>query len=188
MDGEHRKELRDYAWKYFSLHADQRIKTFNFYILLCGLGATVITTTVKDIGNQFAASVMSFGLALISLVFWKLDVRNKELIKTSEAALKYLEELDDLPVENEIPNRLNIFRREEHDTIQRRTGVHKQGKGPHFSYSMCFNILFAVFGAASLAFGIICLFNIGSTKTVPGKVSPDTTSEVSSKKSTSLSD
>ncbi len=36
MDEELRKELRTHAWAYFDRHAEQRLKTFNFYLILCG--------------------------------------------------------------------------------------------------------------------------------------------------------
>jgi hypothetical protein len=48
MDEKRREELRDQAWKYFALHADQRLKAFNFYLILCtviagaGVGSLVL--------------------------------------------------------------------------------------------------------------------------------------------------
>lgn len=37
MDEKIRNEIHDYVWKYFQIHADQRLKTFNFYMILCTL-------------------------------------------------------------------------------------------------------------------------------------------------------
>ena len=34
MDEKQHAMIRDYAWKYFSMHADQRLKTFGFYVTL----------------------------------------------------------------------------------------------------------------------------------------------------------
>ena len=31
------KEARSYAWHYFALHADQRMKLFNLFLILSGL-------------------------------------------------------------------------------------------------------------------------------------------------------
>ena len=30
-------EHHEYAWRYFKFHADQRLRTFRFYLILCGL-------------------------------------------------------------------------------------------------------------------------------------------------------
>jgi hypothetical protein len=85
-------ELRDHAWDYFELHAEQRLKTFHFYILLeTGLvGALLVAARLGSPEPRFLLMV---GIAMVffSFVFWKLDFRTKAMIKMSEEALKLYE-------------------------------------------------------------------------------------------------
>ncbi len=48
MDDKQHAMLRDYAWKYFSMHADQRLKTFNFHVTLSTLIAGAFVAFLKD--------------------------------------------------------------------------------------------------------------------------------------------
>jgi hypothetical protein len=46
----------DYAWKWFSFHADQRLKMFNFMLVVVGIFAAVAVNAVKE--------------QLLGLAFW----------------------------------------------------------------------------------------------------------------------
>lgn len=90
MDEKTRSELRVYAWNYFSLHATQRLTTFNFYLvistlLLAGLGAAF----KKDYGNHGMAIPIGVVISIISIVFHKLDERNRMLVDNAERALRF---------------------------------------------------------------------------------------------------
>jgi hypothetical protein len=78
----------DHAWRYFALHAQQRISVFNFFIVLSGILATGIGAGVQA-GKPMAPVVTILGalLALFSFVFYRLDRRGSELVKLAEAAL-----------------------------------------------------------------------------------------------------
>lgn len=39
MDTQKETMFRTYAWSYFAYHADQRMKTFNFFLIVAGLFA-----------------------------------------------------------------------------------------------------------------------------------------------------
>lgn len=140
LDPDLRKELRDYAWKYFDRHAEQRLKTFNFYILLCGGIIAGLATVLREPGKEWLAVALASLSAIVSFVFWKLDNRTRFLIKHSEEALKFIED-DMADLGNEalnVPHRCKLFRREKHE----------QGKcGPaEYSYTTCFRWVFAIFG------------------------------------------
>lgn len=80
----------DYAWKWFNFHADQRTKMFNF--MLVGLGL-IASALVVALDKEFVTLARALGIAgfLISLLFWRIDFRNKQLY---EAALDILFELE----------------------------------------------------------------------------------------------
>jgi hypothetical protein len=102
--------LRQYIWNYFQVHASQRLTTFNFYILI----STVISTgfLIVIANMPIFALVLSIMLISLSFVFWKLDIRNKQLIRTAESGLKYLESKDNINEKSDEPHILNIFRYE----------------------------------------------------------------------------
>jgi len=82
----------DRAWRHFQLHAEQRIAVFNFFVASSGLLLTGLAyvlagpTTLWKLGIAAGALI-----ALISLVFWKLDERSAQIIKVSEAEIERLE-------------------------------------------------------------------------------------------------
>lgn len=84
--------LRKLAWDYFAAHASQRMSIFNFYIILSSLTATTYFASFKPDSNlQPARWLLASSLCFFAFIFWKLDGRNKELIKNAEAALRYFE-------------------------------------------------------------------------------------------------
>jgi hypothetical protein len=92
-DKELREHLRGHAWAYFDRHSEQRLKTFNFYLVLC---AAIIAGVVSEKSSEFRTALLIL-LSILSFIFWKLDVRNRDLTKHSEEALKLLEDELDLP-------------------------------------------------------------------------------------------
>ena len=158
MNEEFRKELRDYAWSYFALHAEQRLKTFHFYLIVATLIAGGVVALAKDASRcGGAAAIMALLLPFLSLVFWKLDERNKQLIRHGEEALKLIEKESGLEDNGEQPHRLKLFLHEEYVTAQRPRLPHWPPWSAHFSYSTCFRAVFLVFGICGFVSGVILL-------------------------------
>ncbi len=81
-----------------------------------------------------------------AFVFWKLDRRNRELIKNSEAALRYFESLCEVKDDGEQPSVVKIFTREEYETSKKRARNSRWFRKNHYSYSDCLNLVFVAFG------------------------------------------
>lgn len=159
MEPDLRKELRQHAWAYFDRHAEQRLKTFNFYILLCTALVAGIVALSREPNGFETAWVFGFLGASVSFVFWKLDVRNRELVKHSEEALKRLENELDLPNEDDgSPNRCKLFLHEAAES-SRRLDAGESLLAKRFSYTNCFNWLFCLFGFGGL---LVTLLSLGS--------------------------
>lgn len=156
MDKDSQNELRDYAWKYFSLHAEQRLKTFHFFVILSTVITGGILTIAKDIINVGYAAPLAYLLSILTFVFYKLDLRNKELIKHGENALKTLEEILNIPNTNTEPHILKLFINEEWKTNKKTRFPKASLLKSHLSYSDCFNIVFFSFGVGSFVLG--CVF------------------------------
>jgi hypothetical protein len=86
-------ETLEHGWRYFALHAGQRLTLFNYFIAVSGVilagGAAALQGTAR-----FSLLGVALGLllALLALVFYKLDQRTSALIKMSEQALAATEQ------------------------------------------------------------------------------------------------
>jgi hypothetical protein len=159
MDEDIKKEMRDHAWSYFVLHAEQRLKTFHFYLILATLIAGGVVTLAKSEENCFkGAAAISLLLPFLSFIFWKLDQRNKQLVKHAEEALKLIESESKLNDTGKEPHRLKLFLHENYFTSKRPRLPYWPPWQAHFSYSTCFNAVFLVFGVFGFVGGIILLF------------------------------
>jgi hypothetical protein len=148
------QELRDHAWRYFTLHADQRLKTFNFYLIvatvLLGGGLTALKDNVLP---QPGAALAFYSLAVLSFVFWKLDQRNRELVKHGEAALLFIEARLPAPLAEDAPE-LRIFAHEAETTAdaRRKQSWWRLWSRP-MSYSDCFGMVFGTVATIGLTLG-----------------------------------
>ena len=80
----------EYAWRWFDLHAKQRVSMFNFFLLSVGALATAYGLLLRE-QLYVVAAVAAFMGVFVSLVSCLLDVRNHELVKMGEEALKGVE-------------------------------------------------------------------------------------------------
>ncbi len=66
----------EHAWEWFHFHADQRLKVFNFYLIIVGaLIAGTLTVLEKE---RYAASALLCMIWLVTtFLFFKLDQRNR---------------------------------------------------------------------------------------------------------------
>jgi hypothetical protein len=118
-----------HALEWFKIHADQRMRLFNFYLLTLG-GFVIISGTLVS-NKLFIFETLAGGaLIVISYCFRHLDCRISELIKVAESALNELE------LKYGKTNQLEYF-----NIIQR-----AEIKSGTLSYSRCFHILFGLGG------------------------------------------
>lgn len=149
MEESQKTRLRSYAWNYFAYHAEQRLKTFQFYLgLIAALAAGIVALLPKAQSNSLARlpSYGCFVIAFLSLMFCWLDRRNARLAKNGEAALSYLDTLEGHPEEGE-PHVLALFIADDHATKIK-------PKHRHISYTDVLTVIFATFGIIAIIFGI----------------------------------
>lgn len=147
MDEKKREELLDHAWKYFSLHAEQRLKAFNFYLILCTVVAGGILAILKDAKDPRVAIPVSLLLPFLSVVFWKLDARNRQLIDHGQQALMFFEAEAAPATPDGTPHVTQILRCEKHITDRDRP----------WTYRRCFNAVFLIVGMAGIVTAIAVL-------------------------------
>jgi len=165
MEQPARNETRDYAWKYFALHADQRLRAFNFYLLIVAVVLGGLLAYLKDARSPAYAAPAGMLLTVLSYIFWRLDIRSQEFIKHAEEVLQAIER--DIPVE-QIPEGLRLFLGEDAKTEVLRQQQGTPGWNPvswvrgHYGYYACFKATFAIFALLGIALGVLVLFLPGS--------------------------
>ena len=141
MTPDERKEYRDYAWSYFSLHADHRLKVFSFFIVFASLTIGGFSTLVGKNGFQSVYGLLLLLLSVLSFLFWKFEERTRMLVKNGENALKHLDQT--LEPEDKV---LALFERDDETTSAMEKWPIHTG---HFSYSRVFRWVYAIFGIGS---------------------------------------
>jgi hypothetical protein len=144
----------DHAWKYFEIHAAQRMSIFNFFIILFGSVSAALAATLES-SNKFPIVGIIFGLLLVvlSFVFWKLDRRTSFLIKLAESVLISVEE-------EELPEKLQLFRSEPQKT---KLLLKKPAFWKMWTYSEVFRSIYlvaALVGCAGTAVSISTLLGV----------------------------
>lgn len=82
-----------FIWEHFKFNADQRLKSFNFFVLLSIFAdGGVFTALQKSMAPQVLALMGAF-ICLLAIVFWLVDSRSQNLLKLAIPALKEIESL-----------------------------------------------------------------------------------------------
>jgi len=153
MTPEERRDARAYAWGYFALHADQRMKLFNFFLILAGLILGAFPA-VRSMGadTKFAA-LLPLLLTLAAFTFWRLEERTRGLVKRGEEALRFLDERwpVDALLPDETPHVLRLIERDDYltDRIKQRWTVKRLRLMP-ISYADSFRLVYVTMAGVGL--------------------------------------
>ena len=133
--------MREHAWRYFELHAGQRLTLFNYFLVVSGAIAAGLAATLQGT-QRFAAVGVVLGLllVLVSFIFWKLDQRSSFLVKHAESALAKTEQAFS-------ETEARLFAREPHATCEAAKKAAWWSR--HWSYGDAFRFVFiamAIFG------------------------------------------
>lgn len=137
MDPSIESEIRNHAWNYFSLHAQQRMNAFQFFITLeIALFGSVLLVLQFAKSHTAWFSVFGIIITLLAFVFWKIDQRTKDLIKAAENSLIQIESyfLSNSAVVTALP----------FSSDPQRSGAMMTFPllGGRMSYSKCFGLIF----------------------------------------------
>lgn len=80
-----------FIWEHFKFNAEQRLKSFNFFVLLSIFAdGGVFTALEKGMAPQVLTLMGAF-TSLLAVVFWLVDSRSQNLLKLTIPALKEIE-------------------------------------------------------------------------------------------------
>lgn len=145
--------LLDHAWKYFEIHSDQRIKLFNFYLVVIAASGSALAYILQNKNQSLLGIFLGLFLIFVSYIFWKLDQRTAFLIKQAERVLKNLEK--------EYDAKYYLFSNEDLEFKQSNTDLNSFTK--KYSYRFLFNTTFLFTSSLGIIFTIVSLlefFNI----------------------------
>jgi len=149
MTPEDRNAARTYAWSYYALHADQRMKLFYFFLILSGAVLAALSTIKAIVPSAHLVALLPLLLFLAAIIFWGLDRRTRELVKNGEAALKYLDttwEADDR--KEGAPHPLCLFERS--DDLDLSTKRSLLSRLLPYTYDECFRAAYIAVGGLGL--------------------------------------
>jgi hypothetical protein len=150
--------LQKQSWDYFKLHSQQRLTTFNFYLVISSVIISALFATFnKDYKIPYLGIAMGLLLSFFSFVFWKIDIRNRQLINTAITALIFFESTSELKDHVDEPHIGKVFMREEYETNIKRTSRSMLPWKTHYGYSTSFNMVFVTFGLAGVIGAVVAL-------------------------------
>jgi hypothetical protein len=151
------RELQDarvYAWSYFALHADQRMKIFNFFLIFSGLILGAFPAVRSMASGTKLTALLPLLLVLTAFIFWRLEERTRKLVKNGEEALRFLEAqwpLQGTP--NDTPHYLRLIERDDHHMEEVKKHWWAKRVVP-ISYADSFRIAFLMVGGIGLLLAI----------------------------------
>jgi len=136
----------DHAWKYFELHATQRISLIRYFIAFFSLyvtaaGYMLIKFCQPDILEELAVLTLSIIFILLTIIFKLLDARNRDLIHLAEESLRKIEE------KNKFDEAECIFKKEMEQTY----------RNDPVRHSRCFKWIFHI---ACITSWLLLLFSL----------------------------
>lgn len=149
--------IRQYVWDYFLAHAQARLATFRFYLFYCSVIMAGMFAALSKVEILWIGAILSFLLSFISWIYWKVDIRHKQMIKRAQEALMELESMMDFPDQNGEPNKLKLFTRDEYITSQMPRFPKKLSSKAHCSYSTSVRMVFFTFMLLGLFGGVTML-------------------------------
>ena len=93
MNSVEAKDWLELYWNYFQLHAGQRMKLLEFYLLLITVlfGALYTVHFTKTTTGCALEIIICIGITMISVAFLCLDYRTAQLVKYAEEAFRSTE-------------------------------------------------------------------------------------------------
>jgi hypothetical protein len=142
------KDMLEHAWRYFELHALQRISLFNFFVVISVSVSAGLAACIQKGGLfHLVGAALGAVLVLVSFVFWKLDQRTAFLVKHAERAIADLEAGLSVPSARLLSSEPEAF-------APQRTGFCITRM---WTYGAAFRLVFCVMGGVGVVGGLLAV-------------------------------
>ncbi|RNC84580.1 MAG: hypothetical protein ED557_06265 [Balneola sp.] len=149
MTDDQRKELRDYAWNYFMVHANQRMSLLRFFLIVTSIFFAVYIGLKNSENSSFNAGLVPLVQSIITFIFWRLERRTRELIKVGEDSLKKLDDEIESKVKSGFKQHYKLF--ESDDLLRKNRNKFIHQVFWFTSYSNALNILYLLIWIGAIA-------------------------------------
>jgi len=82
---------RDLVWDHFKFNAEQRLRGFNFFVLLSIFADGGVFTALEKGLNPKLLLLLGVFIVVLAFVFWLVDARSRQLLNLTIPALKEIE-------------------------------------------------------------------------------------------------
>lgn len=81
----------DFLWDHFKFNAEQRLKGFNFFVLLSIFADGGVFTAINKGFDEGLLILLGLFVVVLSVVFWMVDARSQELLELAIPGMKEIE-------------------------------------------------------------------------------------------------
>ena len=158
MTPEEVSEARAYAWGYFALHAEQRMKVFNFFLILAGLILGAFPAVRGIAADTKFVALLPLLLTLTAFIFWRLEERTRSLVKRGEEALRFLDEQWSVSalLPDKTPHYLRLIERDDYHTKLLKERWWANRLAP-ISYANSFRLVYLIMAGVGLILAAVVL-------------------------------
>jgi|SRR3954471_17898312 hypothetical protein len=83
---------KEYLWEHFRFNADQRLKGFNIFVLICVLADAGVFAIADKRSHLGVFVLIGIFICLLSLTFFLIDQRSQKLVRLPIPGLKAYEQ------------------------------------------------------------------------------------------------
>jgi hypothetical protein len=80
-----------FVWDHFKFNAEQRLKGFNFFVLLSMFADGGVFAALERQLNPVLLTILGIFTLILAIVFWLVDTRSRELLNLTIPALMQFE-------------------------------------------------------------------------------------------------
>nr|WP_272889684.1 hypothetical protein [Stutzerimonas stutzeri] len=91
FDKGERVDSREFVWAHFKLNAEQRLRGFNFFVVLAIFADGGVLAALERGFSPGLLVLLGAFTVLLALVFWLVDARSRQLLQLTITALKEME-------------------------------------------------------------------------------------------------
>ena len=81
-----------FVWDHFKFNAEQRLKSFNFFVLLSIFADGGVLTALEKSFDPKLQILLGAFIVILAVVFWLVDTRSQNLLKLTITALKEIKQ------------------------------------------------------------------------------------------------
>jgi hypothetical protein len=131
-------EEKDYLWEHFEFNAEQRLKAFNFFVVLSVFAGGGVFAAIEKAMHPSVLVLIGLFIVALAFVFWIIDLRSQSLLQLAVPGLK--------SYETAFPAHSRLF------------ALDAERRGGFIRYTVAFRILFGLqllFGLGVAVFGVV---------------------------------